>query len=77
MHKSGYMPRLIDSELELRLRAFGAVLLEGPKFCGKTTSAEHIAASTLYMQDEDRSADYLNGVYYFIRSFLQSSLNVF
>lgn len=59
MHKSGYMPRLIDSELELRLRAFGAVLLEGPKFCGKTTSAEHIAASTLYMQDEDRSADYL------------------
>lgn len=59
MRGSGYIPRLIDSELELQLRAFGAVLLEGPKFCGKTTSAEHIAASTLYMQDEDRSADYL------------------
>ena len=31
----------------------GAVLIEGPKWCGKTSTAEHIAKSVLYMQDPD------------------------
>jgi len=34
----------------------GAVLIEGPKWCGKTSSAEELANSVLYMQDADNSA---------------------
>jgi predicted AAA+ superfamily ATPase len=41
--------------MELLLRAKGAVLIEGPKWCGKTRSAEEIAKSVLYMQDPDTS----------------------
>lgn len=35
----GYMPRLVDSELDLMLDTFGAVCIEGPKWCGKTWTA--------------------------------------
>ncbi len=31
-----YLPRIADAQLEERLEAFGAVLIEGPKWCGKT-----------------------------------------
>lgn len=48
-----YIRRLSDAKLELLLRAKGAVLIEGPKWCGKTRSAEELAASVLYMQDPD------------------------
>jgi len=47
------MPRLADTKLALALGAMGAVLIEGPKWCGKTSTAEHIAKSVLYMQDPD------------------------
>ena len=48
-----YLPRIADAELALALDAMGAVLIEGPKWCGKTSTAEHIAKSVLYMQDPD------------------------
>jgi uncharacterized protein len=48
-----YKPRLIDSELREDLEAFGAVLIMGPKWCGKTTTASQVAKSTLRMQDRD------------------------
>ncbi|MCL2671245.1 MAG: DUF4143 domain-containing protein [Clostridiales bacterium] len=48
-----YLKRISDAKLELLLRAMGAVLIEGPKWCGKTSSAEEIAGSVLYMQDPD------------------------
>ena len=48
-----YLPRIADAKLELSLQAMGAVLIEGPKWCGKTSTAEHIAKSVLYMQDAD------------------------
>ena len=41
------------------LEATGAVLIEGPKWCGKTRTAEEKAASALYMQDPDHTASYL------------------
>lgn len=41
----GYRHRIMDSLLEKKLQAKGAVLIEGPKWCGKTTTAEEIAAS--------------------------------
>ena len=48
-----YFPRIADAKLALALEAMGAVLIEGPKWCGKTSTAEHIAKSVLYMQDPD------------------------
>lgn len=51
---SVYRPRIADSMLAARLRRKGAVLIEGPKWCGKTTTAEQQAASILYMADPVR-----------------------
>ena len=53
--KSEYIKRISDEKLALLLRAMGAVLIEGPKWCGKTSSAEEMAGSILYMQDPDNS----------------------
>jgi predicted AAA+ superfamily ATPase len=50
-----YIKRISDEKLALLLSAKGAVLIEGPKWCGKTSSAEEIAKSVLYMQDPDTS----------------------
>ena len=54
-----YLPRVLDSELDLRLRSVGATLLVGPKWCGKTTTAKQKAASVLEMQDPDLQEGYL------------------
>lgn len=54
-----YLVRNIDSELESYLEAFGAVLITGPKWCGKTTSASMKAKSILKLQDPDKSQGYL------------------
>ena len=50
-----YINRISDNKLNLLLKAKGAVLIEGPKWCGKTRSAEEISKSVLYMQDPDTS----------------------
>jgi len=54
-----YLPRIVDDELALRLEAFGATLIVGPKWCGKTTTGEQKAKSILRMQDPDRRDGYL------------------
>ncbi len=46
-----YYHRLLDEKLTLYLETFGAVLIEGPKWCGKTTTASKHAKSVLKMQD--------------------------
>ena len=51
--KNKYLPRIADTKLVLALEAMGAVLIEGPKWCGKTSTAEQAAKSVLYMQDPD------------------------
>ena len=51
---SAYRERIADRMLAARLRRKGAVLVEGPKWCGKTTTAEQQAASILYMADPMR-----------------------
>ena len=48
-----YKKRIIDSELDLKLEAFGATLIVGPKGCGKTTSAKQKAKSVVEFQDEE------------------------
>ena len=49
-----YKARIADEILKRRLLGKGAVLIEGPKWCGKTTTAEQIAGSILYMADPER-----------------------
>lgn len=46
-----YKARIVDSILQKKLSSSGAVLIEGAKWCGKTTTATQIAKSVLYMQD--------------------------
>lgn len=46
-----YRTRVVDAILREKLEGKGAVLIEGPKWCGKTTTAEQIAKSVLYMDD--------------------------
>ncbi len=48
-----YKARITDSILQRKLAGKGAVLIEGPKWCGKTTTAEQAAKSTLYMSDPE------------------------
>lgn len=54
-----YLSRIADNVLQERLEAFGAILIEGPKWTGKTTTAEHHASSVLKMQDPDKREEYL------------------
>lgn len=46
-----YRKRIADDVLQKKLRSKGAVLIEGPKWCGKTTTAEQAAKSILYMDE--------------------------
>ena len=49
-----YKNRIADQLLRDKLEAMGAVLIEGPKACGKTTTAEQQAKSIIYMDDPDK-----------------------
>lgn len=49
--KPSYRPRIADKVLERKLKGKGAVLIEGAKWCGKTTTAEQQAKSVLYMSE--------------------------
>lgn len=51
-----YRKRIADNILKRKLEGKGAVLIEGPKWCGKTTTAEQIANSVLYMDDPESKA---------------------
>ena len=53
-----YRSRIMDSLLAKKLQAKGAVLIEGPKWCGKTTSAKHIAKSVIEMDRPDMTEQY-------------------
>ena len=48
-----YKPRIADKILNRRLRGTGAVLIQGPKWCGKTTTAEQQAKSIIYLDDPE------------------------
>lgn len=51
-----YRNRIADNILKRKLEGKGAVVIEGPKWCGKTTTAEQIAKSVLYMDDPANKA---------------------
>ncbi len=54
-----YRNRIADQILADKLEAKGAVLIEGPKWCGKTTTASQLAKSILYMQDPAKKSQNL------------------
>jgi len=47
-----YLPRIADQILKFKLESKGAVLIQGPKWCGKSTTAKMQAKSIIYMQDK-------------------------
>ena len=51
LQKSGYLKRIIDAKIEEYLRLFGALLIEGPKWCGKTWTSLNHANSVTYIMD--------------------------
>lgn len=53
-----YLPRITDKLLLEILEAKGAVLIEGPKWCGKTTTAKQIAKSFIAMDQPDMTKQY-------------------
>ena len=53
-----YRKRIVDEALELQLESAGIVLIEGAKWCGKTTTAEQQARSVIYMDDPHRKEAY-------------------
>ena len=53
MNMKEYKMRIADKLLEKKLKGKGAVLIQGPKWCGKTTTAEQIANSVLYMANPE------------------------
>lgn len=55
---SNYSPRVVDNQLEKMLRRIGAVLIKGPKWCGKTTTAKEKAGSVIYLDDPGRQLTY-------------------
>ncbi|MFV0289454.1 MAG: ATP-binding protein [Mangrovibacterium sp.] len=55
-----YLSRIADDQLLLRLEAFGAVQIMGPKWCGKTTTAQKHAKSIIKMQNPDTRDSFLS-----------------
>jgi predicted AAA+ superfamily ATPase len=58
MSQKNYLARLCDTELQVALQSSGAVLIEGAKWCGKTSTASKAAASVVYLQDPDNAISY-------------------
>ncbi len=54
-----YVPRLADELLKLHLESSGAVLIEGAKWCGKTTCARQAVKSIADLGDPDKEDEYL------------------
>ncbi|MBQ6449594.1 ATP-binding protein [bacterium] len=52
MRNDNYRKRLIDKKLHEYLETFGAVSVEGPKWCGKTWASLHQAQTAYYLDDE-------------------------
>ena len=55
-----YIPRIIDDTLKNKLEYMGAVVIEGPKWCGKSTTAKQFSNSILELQDPDKKIQYDN-----------------
>ncbi len=52
-NEKDYLPRLIDKKVDDYLKVFGAISVEGPKWCGKTWTSSKHAKSAVYLDDEE------------------------
>lgn len=68
-----YTPRIVDFQLEKILRRIGAVLIQGPKWCGKTTTAEQQAKSIIYLDNPSKQKLYRQTAELNIGTLLQGS----
>ncbi len=59
MAKNQYLQRICDRLVQQKLETSGALLIEGPKWCGKTWTGKNAAKSVLYMQEPDKGPSYL------------------
>ena len=65
--KSEYIPRIIDEKIDRYLHIFGAISIEGPKWCGKTWTALNHAESVIYMTEKsNRDNANINPKYIFL-----------
>lgn len=55
--EDGYKERLIDKKISQYLKIFGAVSIEGPKWCGKTWTAKNHANSAVFLDDSSANFD--------------------
>ena len=55
-----YLPRIVDNEIEELLSFMGGVLIEGCKWCGKSTTAKEHVKSILEFQNPDRKIEFDN-----------------
>ena len=55
-----YLPRVVDSEIDELMQIMGAVLIEGCKWCGKSTTAKQFCNSLIELQDPDKKIQYDN-----------------
>lgn len=55
-----YKKRVADALLARKLKGVGAVLIQGPKWCGKTTTAAQLASSVIYMDDPEVQEQYVS-----------------
>ncbi|MFA7623262.1 MAG: DUF4143 domain-containing protein [Candidatus Methanomethylophilaceae archaeon] len=53
MDRSAYIPRILDSVIERRLKSSGAVLITGPKGCGKSTTGSMLSESEIHLQNPE------------------------
>ena len=56
--KEDYIFRILDDKVKEQLDAFGAVLIRGPKWCGKTTTGEFFTKSAIYLDDIEHHEEY-------------------
>ena len=59
MENKDYQPRIADRTLQKKLKTSGAVLITGPKWCGKTWTGLNASNSVIYLQDPDKRAGYV------------------
>ena len=66
-----YRSRIVDNQLDGMLHRIGAVLIQGPKWCGKTTTAEQKASSVIYLDDPTNQKTYQQVAEINIKNLLQ------
>lgn len=57
--KKNYRPRVVEATIRRKLRSAGAILLEGAKWCGKTTTADQFARSRIFLASPSKGKEYL------------------